>query len=498
VQWEIEKKENMKVNKCTTAILLTLLFVSIVTAQSIPEKIDELVSTYYDYDMFSGTVLIAAGDSVIYHGNYGYADFRTKERIGRNSQFRIASVSKQFTAMGIMVLKERGLLDFDDDMRKYLPELPYEGMTIRQFMTHTSGFPNSNPLSDKYWDVENIGSPERAVLTNDDVYDLLVKYKPDVKFQPGEMHKYCNDGYMMLSLIIERITGEEFHTFMEENVFKPIGMNHTLFQSPLLNQNMPYRVRGYKMSPDGTEYILNDYHWMNGIEGAGGMFTTAEDLFRWDQTLYTDKLVSQTTIVEAFTPVTLNDGSTHDYGLGWSIIGGGKVVAHGGSWLGFKAFIWREIEAKNTVIVLCNNTIAPRFEIGEKISDIIKGNDYKLPRKSLAAELKMLIFREGVEKAIPFCLNMRSENPQKYNTSERELNALGYEFLNKEKVAEALAIFKLNVSEFPESWNVYDSLGEGYMVNGDRDLSIKFFRKSLEMNPENANAESMLKRLKVE
>lgn len=351
-------------------------------AQTKVQKIDELMRTYFENGLFNGAVLVSENGKVIYNKCFGIADPETKENIQLDSQFRLASVTKQFTAMAVMILHERGKLNFDDDIKKYLPELPYSGITIRHLLTHTSGLPSYLPMFEVYWDIEHKGTTNRKTPTNKDALNLLVEHHPLVLFRPGERYEYCNTGYMLLALVVERVSGIEYDEFMKANIFAPLGMKNTLVYSLIKNQKMKRRVYGYKMSLDETEYISTDYSYLNAIVGDGGMYSTVEDMFLWDQALYTEKLVSESTLAEAFTRVTLNNGHKSEYGFGWSVIDDeeGKIVAHGGGWCGFRTFILREIEQRNAVILLCNNSKMRRGDIAFKIREILHGRDVALPK----------------------------------------------------------------------------------------------------------------------
>ena len=462
-------------------------------------KIDELVQRYREIGKFNGCLLVAEDGKIIYHKALGMANAETEENLRIDSQFRLASVSKQFTAMAIMILHEQGKLAYDEDVRAYLSDLPYSGITVRQLLTHTSGLPDRavDDLVEQNWDTANIGRPERKVITNKDVYDLLVKHHPPVLFRAGERHQYCNIGYLLLAEIVEGVSGMEFDAFMKTNIFDPLGMDRTLVYSPLKNQAMPHRAYGFELSVDGTEYLPDDDHYQNGIAGSGGIYSTTGDMFKWDRALYTEKLVSRPTLDEAFTPAVLSDSSRVEYGFGWSVIPveNGVIVAHGGGWVGFRTFILRDITADKTVIQLCNMPGIHKGQLAFTIWDILHNREYALPRGSIAEVLLQTTHREGLEAAIQRYHELKADYPDKYAFDEGELNRLGYQLLGLDRIGDAIEIFRLNAEIFPESFNVYDSLGEAFMKNGERALAIENYEKSLELNPENANATAMLKLL---
>jgi CubicO group peptidase (beta-lactamase class C family) len=463
------------------------------------EKIDELMERYKEFGAFNGCLLVIENGKVIYKDVHGIASIETGESLTVEHRFRLASVSKQFTAMAVMVLEEKGKLDYDDDVRKYIPELPYERITIRHLLTHSSGLPSYTALLDEYWDPEHKGSEERKVASNSDALAYLVKYKPPLKFKPGAMHRYCNTGYNLLALIVERISGMRFQDFMKEHIFAPVGMDDSFVNDPSGVLPEEKRAHGFKPKPDRTGFETKDFHYQNGMYGDGGIFTTIEDMLKWDQALRTERLVSSASLEEAFSPSRLNDGSSVDYGFGWSIIDTdvGRVVAHGGGWLGFSAFILRDLEHGNTVIQLCNMPGIHKGELAFAVFNILHGKEYKLPRRSIAEVLFIELHHNDIQEVVSLYRELKAQHPEKYIFDEQELNGLGHRLLSMERTTDAIEILKLNVEAYPESWNAYDSLGETFMKNGDREEAIKNYQKSLDLNPKNENARVMIEKLKA-
>jgi CubicO group peptidase (beta-lactamase class C family) len=237
--------------------------------------------------------------------------------------FRLASVSKQFTAMAIMVLAESGALAYDDPVSRYLPQLaPYEGVTIRHLMTHTGGLP-------EYYDVIDTAS---GMPTNADALVLLGEMgKSD--FPPGDRYEYRNPGYDMLAPLVEAASGTDFASFMRERVFRPAGMQHSLIYDHT-RPVVPQRAFGYE--PNGDGFSLNDDDPLNAIVGSGGVYSTLKDFFRWDQALYTEVLVSRAALDEALTPARLNNGETTDYGFAG---GSMNTTAAGASGMGVAGLV---------------------------------------------------------------------------------------------------------------------------------------------------------------
>ena len=348
------------------------------------DKIDELVNRYYDIGKFNGCILVAENRKITYQNALGFTDAEQNEKLTLDHNFRLASVSKQFTAMAIMMLQEQGKLNYDDNLWLYIPELPYWHINIRHLLTHTSGLPDYTSLLEEFWDLANKSSPERKVTSNMDALKLIVQKQPPVKFHPGDRHEYCNTGYMVLALIVERVSGERFQDFMKRYIFQPLEMNHTYVNEPTGILPEIQRAHGFKPNPEGSGFIFDDHHYQNGMYGDGGIITTIKDMMKWDQALSTNKLVRKTTLDAALAPAVLNDLSSVNYGFGWSIIPGenGTVVAHGGGWLGFRAFILRDITNHHTVIQLCNMPGIHKGELAFAINDILHDREYTLPVKT--------------------------------------------------------------------------------------------------------------------
>ena len=363
---------------------------SSILAAELPEsawdsgKLDELATflrALHEHKQFNGTILLAQDGKVVFEESLGYANIDKNEPLGPRSSFRLASLSKQFTAMGIMMLKEQGKLDYEDDIRKYLPELPYEGITIRHLLNHTSGLPDYIALFDRIWDPGT--SPDRRRMAfNRDVVEQFAKHKPPLRFRPGERFEYSNTGYVLLGEVIERVSGQPVQSFLQSRIFDVVGMKDSAAFSPGESFKLKHRVSGFAWTDDGLGHRQNDYHDLNGVVGDGGIYASARDLLKWDQALYTERLVSQSTLKEAFTPGKLADGTETGYGFGWEIrrnSNGSLQVRHSGGWVGFRTHIARDIEEKDTLIVLTSDTSSNLRCILLNIPRIREGKDYRLP-----------------------------------------------------------------------------------------------------------------------
>jgi CubicO group peptidase (beta-lactamase class C family) len=305
---------------------------------------------------FSGVVVVAKNGKILFEGVNGYRHFETKEPLEASDIFELASVSKQFTAMAIMQLHEKGLLQYDDLLEKYI-EVPYKGITIRHLLQHTSGLPDYQALMDNKWD-------KTKVAGNAEVIDFLNRYAPIALFKPGEKYEYSNTGYLLLASVAEKVSGKDFIDLCRSAIFRKIKMKDTDIRSLEAKALTPNFAAGHLPDSLGQYINANKFHssdytvWLGNRKGPGRISSTAADLLKWDKALYTSKLVKQASLDTAFTPARLNDGSTYSYGFGWDIEWNkvlGKIVKHNGDNPGYSTQIIRLIDKKTTIIALCNN-----------------------------------------------------------------------------------------------------------------------------------------------
>lgn len=375
-----------------TSLLPLLICLALLSCQperkshsSLYNSIDSLMISLNDTAQFNGNLLVAKNGKMIYQKSFGFSNYDTKEKLDDSSMFELASVSKQFTAMGIMMLQERGLLAYTDDVRKFVPELPYEGMTIRHFLNHTSGIPDYEIEFSKGWD-------PKKIAFNDDMINLLAKNKPVVLFKPGEKWEYSNTAYAILATIIERVAKKSFGAFLAENIFMPLHMTRTRIYNTRRSssEKISNYAFGYIYVDSLKKFVLPDsvkethfVYTLDGIVGDGTVNSTTGDLFLWNEALYTEALVKKGTLDEAFISAKLNDGSVPfdlkrepiQYGFGWGIkidSVAGKIVQHSGGWPGYATFIQRYIDNKDCIILLTNNSGRAMRQTLDGISEKLK------------------------------------------------------------------------------------------------------------------------------
>lgn len=317
-----------------------------------------LDSLFHSVPDFSGVVLLAENGKTLYHKAFGYSNFSEKIPLRRHDIFELASVSKQFTAMIIMMLNEEGKLNYDDPVEKYIPGLPYHGVTIRHLLNHTSGLPDYQAVMDQHWDKSKVaGNPENIAY--------LIRYHPEKRFAPNEKYEYSNTGYMLLASIAEKASGKDFIELCRQRIFIPLRMTDTDIRTQADKLRLNNFAWGHLYVAEKGSYIHADSFpsfnysiWLGNRKGPGRISSTAADLLKWDQALYGESLIKNESLVPAFSPARLNDGEFSWYGFGWRISDHphlGRIIFHAGDNPGYKTIIVRDTDTRKTLILLCNN-----------------------------------------------------------------------------------------------------------------------------------------------
>ncbi len=409
-----------------------LIHVTPTFSQSKSELLDQLVFGMYENNQFSGTVAVVDHGELIYKKAYGWANYEKKDTFKLSTPCRLASVSKQFTAMAIMILKEKGQLSYEDDITMYLPELPYDNVKIKHLLSHCSG------ITDYFWLEEDIEKTywHKEVLNNADIVDYFATYQPLLQFTPGSKASYSNTGYVFLASIVERVSRVPFATFMKENIFNPLQMNHTFIynaqnydkvikkdtvllrvdtitlEKKFLKTETFFKLEtsitlldkpraiGYELSfPYPNGYILRDFDELDGVVGEKGICASMDDLLKWDEALHKHTLVSKKTLDEAFSPGYVTDNEKFDYGFGWKIYRKKEkrgIVYHHGQYRGFRTFLQRNPFDKTTIIILNNRMMddGAIYDMIEAIEEILQYKDFKFPKQTLMEKLTLKVFKE--------------------------------------------------------------------------------------------------------
>jgi len=352
----------------------------------VKQQLERLCTELHEKELLNGAICAAEQGEILFQAAFGYGDLESKRKLTLESVFELASLSKPITATAVMLLEEQGHLAYDDLIDRWFPGFPYPGITVRHLLTHTSGLPDYMELFQKHWD-------RNQIAVNEDVLRLLTEYQPERKFLPNEQWEYSNTGYVLLALLIERISGLSYAEYLDAHLFRPLGMLHTrVYNRRHSNEKIQDYAYGYVYDAMTDQYVLPDQLteteyvvYLDGIQGDGTVNSTLGDLLRFDQALYTEKLVSKQSLEQAFTPVRLNNGKTFDYGFGWILEkhgSRGTIVSHSGGWPGYATLMMRYLDAGKTLIYLSNKEQDYEFEQSflEAVQQIVFDEPYEMPK----------------------------------------------------------------------------------------------------------------------
>jgi len=451
-------------------------------------KIDKLVSEYVDRTGFTGTVLVSEHDQVVFKKGYGLANREWNVANAPDVKFRIGSITKQFTSMLVMQQVAKGKIKLDDHIPDYLPYYRKDTgskVTIHQLLNHTSGIPSYTDDPKFFPEVSR---------TYYKVDDFVKKFcSGDLQFEPGSKFHYDNSGYFILGAILEHVTGETYEELLKEKIFAPLGMNDSGYDH--FDKVLPRRASGYQ---HGLGEVDNaPFLDMSLPYAAGSLYSTVEDLYKWDQALYTDRLLPADLKQRIFTP------ALQHYGYGWFIDmvaspdpgAGQTIIGHSGGINGFNTLEQRLVGDHDLIVLFSNTPGTNLDEMAIGIRAILYRQEPKLPKRSLSNTLGDTLVQHGVEAAVAQYRELKRTEPDAYNFAEERLNSLGSMLLRMDRIGDAITIFKLNGEEYPRSGNVYDSLAEAYERNGQKQLAIDNYRKATELDPKNQNAKDKLKAL---
>jgi CubicO group peptidase (beta-lactamase class C family) len=323
---------------------------------------------------FNGNILVAKKGKIIFQKAIGWADYLHRDSLKIDSEFEIASVTKTFTGVAIMQLIEAGSLSLDDDVKKFYPNFPYDGITVRMLLSHRSGMMNYVYFTDGIW------KDKKKPMSNVDVMNLIAQHKPAPYAKPNTRFHYNNSNFMVLAAIIEKVTQKTYADYMMENIFKPAGMKNTHVYSTTKYKKIPVDVVGH----DRTWRYSVVQNFLDGPVGDKGIYSTIHDLVLYDNALKTGRLLSQQSLDSAYVGRNTPINGHFNYGYGWRMFddtNGDKVVYHTGWWHGFRHIYIRDLKQDIVVVFLGNLT-----------------NGSLLHLDDLYKYLKMPIIRKGAYK----------------------------------------------------------------------------------------------------
>ena len=481
------------------------------SAQIVGHQLDSLFNELDRQHILNGNVLIAEKGKIIFQRSLGYADLEQQKQNTDHSRFQIGSVSKIFTAVAILQLKEQGKLKLEDHIVSYFPDFPYPEVTIYELLAHTSGIPDKEEVF-----LPIIERESGRIFTNDDIIPAMKALNKPVAFTPGSQWRYCNMGYALLALLVEKICQMPFGDYLKQYIFSPAKMKNSYLLP--LTETSQEEVKGYLIRAhylgdmeriDRNKKVRPWSYNMRGFVGCTNIVSTTHDLLNFDIALTKNKLLKAATLSKMQNPSKLSDGTATvadgefgkaAYGLGLFVqadSSAGKIVMHTGREPGFFSFFLRDISHQRTIIILDNMESSGFGKACKESFNMLSQTNY-FPeiknKKSLFLAYAKKLYAEGPDEAITL-FNLLKTDTAHYFADERELNELGLELLNDKHNNAALEALKLCTILYPESWNTYDSYGKALLQNGKKQEAILMYKKSVEMNPQNEPGKQILKQL---
>ncbi|MEO6902828.1 MAG: serine hydrolase domain-containing protein [Bacteroidia bacterium] len=329
------------------------------------KQLDSLFKNKAKAGRFNGVVLIAQEGQIIYEFASGYSNIKTKDSLTKNSVFQLASTSKTLTAAAILLLKDQGKLKLTDTLQKYFPNFPYPNITIQNLLTHRSGLGNYLYFGEPYCDDKYCYNGK--ILNNNTLLGMMMNEKPARCFPPNKKFQYCNTNYALLASIVEKISSMNFSDFMQKNIFNPLGMKNTFVRT-----SSNYNANSKTATVGHTPFFkIEENEYADAVVGDKGVYSTVEDLFLWDQALYSNKLLKQQTIKEAFTGYSNEHSGKRNYGYGWRLLDNGhndKIVYHNGWWHGYNSLFFRRPSDRTTIIILSNKDNRSIYQIQDIVA----------------------------------------------------------------------------------------------------------------------------------
>ncbi|WP_395400478.1 serine hydrolase [Pseudoduganella sp. UC29_106] len=467
-------------------------------AAAAPDKrvqaLDRIATSYHALGQLDGAVLVADNGKIVYQRAFGLANREWNVPHTTHTVFRIASLTKQFTATLILQLAEQGKLSLDDKIGQYVPELAPEignRVTLHQLLNHTSGIVDYANFPG-FW-ANRLGEKVPKA-------DFLAIMNRPLEFEPGSQGHYSSSNYTLLGWVVEKQTGKPFGTALDEMILHPLAMRETAYDAP--DRIIPHKASGYVRA-------LGSYQpaaplWIPNVGAGGGVASTVGDFFKLDRALAGDKLLKPESKRLMFTPYVKDDvWGDLGYGYGWligtrTIAGKARLVhEHGGNANGFRTLVTRYPEDGKLVLIFLNegngNKGPEIYRMRSDFSDALYGKPVAPPKPSLHDLLTAEIRRKGDDAALAnvTALLARSGKPDDGNG----LNMLAYQYAEAGQPATGIAVLKLAASLFPQDGNLYDSMGELYLAQGDKEKATAAYQRAVELEPKNTNAAEVLDKL---
>lgn len=476
---------------------MLLLCASTLVAQDLSSRLDGFLDQYATQRGFRGTVMVAEDGKLLYARGFGLADPARGLQNGPQVQYRVASITKSFTAAMIMRLVEQGKLAVNDPITKYLPAYRHDTgdrVTIHHLLTHSSGIPDF--ANKPEW-------RDRATEAMPSLDEMIQKYcSDDLAFEPGSKYAYCSAGYVLLGAIIQKVTGQTYDQALHALLLDPAGMKNSGLDCSGLT--LPARAPGFDIGFGDTLPACQAFN-IDWIGAAGAMYVTPEDMVKWDQFLADPSSMSRATLRLMQTPHIKMSANGPAYGYGVTLDRKVKnragdsilVVFHQGGMPGVSSLFARVPGTKQMVFIVSNVSGAPVLAMGEGIFSLINGYTAPSLKPSFARALYQAIGTKGMKDGVRDIESEHRASPQRYEVSEGELSILGHQYLREHKTDAAADVFGLTVRLFPKSARAMNDLGECALAMDQKEKAIGFYKRSLELDPAAKTAREALQKLGV-
>ncbi|KAB1231405.1 serine hydrolase domain-containing protein [Chryseobacterium viscerum] len=429
--------------------------------------IDSLMTKSYERGLFNGNVLIAKNNKIIYQKSFGFTDETRQTPLNNKSIFNMGSIAKEFNAVAIMILVERGLLNLDDKVSKFNLGLPKwaEKVSIRHLINYASGIP---PI-------------ERLKPENDAETWNILRSNDSLLFEPGTSYRYDNGNVFLQRRIIEKVTGMSFQQFVIKNIVNPLKMTNSIFDPTFGSKN---RTSCYDMDNVRCPELKFISGWL---------WVDINDFYKWTEALNTNRLISK----KSFQTLLNNPYAKEEGGSLGRYFEKEDLQRHNGISYKFESILLNDFKNKITIILVSNN-LNRVWDLGHIIHNLMLGKEYEIPKKSIYQAIRKESLND-VNKGIEtyYLLKEKSKNEYSFE-NPGELNKLGYELSRLGKINESITIFKLATKEFPKDANLFDSLGEAYFTDKQYDLALENYKKAISLGGTNGNAEKMIDKIEKE
>ena len=359
-----EQKSIYKENKTTEIIDSVKISFKVLENDNRGKKINAFFEKKFLRNQFNGNILFAENGNIITQKSYGYSNLRKKEPLTKEHSFQLASVSKPFTSIAILQLIENNKINLKDTIQEFFPEFPYQGITIHQLLSHRSGMSQYTHFCDA---PDSIWPDKSITINNQDVINIISRIVPLINYKPDYKYYYCNTNYLILASIVEQVSGLNFKQYVKKYIFEPSGMFNSAIYDRTNFEDLVLPVQGYENKTPWEDVYLN------GVVGDKGVYSTTEDLLKFDRALEKNILISDSLKKLAFTKMNLERKGNKNYGYGFRLKEHekyGKIVYHTGWWKGFRSYFVKVLDKNQTIIVL-NNVKRGRFLNIDKLIELI-------------------------------------------------------------------------------------------------------------------------------